>query len=174
MQGIQKLIVALRNYPKICDLHIQMQTILKANPNGIRQKLLFKSVSESWRISKSIILSTILGNTFFAIWPVYQAVFRKEKVLFLNVILPFIDYTTSSGYTITCIFHYAFAFWGIIGNLANDLSFQILICNHRSMVALLSNSLQQIGSLSNNGCWNDKYRKLYLRNILIAFQEADK
>lgn len=162
------------NYPKINGLYDQTANIFRANASGRRQELLNKSVTETWQISKIIIFSTVLGNAIFTLWPAYQVLYCHNKVLLLNVVLPFVDHTTISGYATTSIFHYGFGFCGIIGNLANDLVYHVLICSHRSMVDLLADSLNTLGCLCTDEMLADKDRKAYLRNILISFQEADK
>lgn len=108
------------------------------------------------------------------LWPFYQLVWLGEMELFLNVHIPGVDVTTVWGYVATCSVQYSFAFWGITGNLAYDLYVQILVCSHRSMVALMGDSLNQLDEYANHVECEAAHRKALLRNIIISFQDAEK
>lgn len=174
LQGIHKLSIGVRRYPQFQALFHTLVNIFQNNHTGSRQMLLLRTVTETWQVSKLIIGSTIVGILLYGLWPVYQLLWNGEKELFLNVVIPGVDYTSGWGYATTSVILISFAFWGITGNLAYDLYLQILVCSHRSMVALLGDSMDQLGQLARQSDCDAAYRKAFLRNILIAFQDAEK
>lgn len=189
--GVHKLSVSMRCYKDFMSPINMLYNIYACNPDSAgagmaerrgrrRQRLLCATSTETTRMTRIMIGSVVCGCTIFGVWPTYALAVRGEYELLMCVVCPGIDYTKARGWMATCAFHVAFAWYGVNGNLSFDLFVQVVVCSHRSLVALLGDSLQELGAMwaadEDCGCTaaEARRRRIFLRNILLAFRETGR
>lgn len=158
-------------FPRLIDV---IKHIYRANPVGPRQHILCQRVADTYRMLKFFSALTIFAIFMFVSNSVYELVLKSEKILVMNVLLPYVDHTTNTGFALTTVFHTIVAAFGISGNLAFDIYMQFMVCNQRTMIVLWKDALGELETMWQTNERNTViYRRAYLRNMLLAFQETD-
>lgn len=192
--GVHKLYVAMRHSASFAVPLDQLCAVYASNPNGRRQRLLGATVAEAWRWTWRLVTVTVVGTGLYALWPVYAFVWRGEREMLMCLVCPGIDYTSLGGWATMNVWQVAAAAYGVSGNLVFDLYVQVVVCGHRSLVALLADGLNELGVMwggtggrrrggrgvavgcerrTVGGAAEVRRRRAYLRNLLMSFQEAD-
>lgn len=142
-----------------------------------RQFILCEHMARTWRITRFLVASTVVAIVLFVCHPVYSLLVHGEMELIMNMVIPFVDHETVGGYAITMAVQCLSSVFGIAGNLCIDLFVQVSVCSECAMIALLDDSLRELGELwrcGGRGSSTRAFRRRYLRNILHSFRELDE
>lgn len=121
-----------------------------------------------------LVMTMVFSLTVFALYPTYGFFVLKEKVLVMNIILPFLDPSTTRGFYINSAHLLFVSFFGILGNIGIELINCIIINNLNVGVDIVSfacnklnSNLKAIKSYSVN-------LKRQFRNIFVQVQDLDR
>lgn len=173
-QGLKKLSLAVTRYKDFYAQFRWLESLYEVNNTGKRQQLLNSVVDENTFMAKCMVIVIALAICFYGCYPAYLFVFKGEKELIMNILVPGLNHETMSGYLITSGLHLIASFYGVSGTMAFDFFMQISICGYNSFNVLLEDSLNTLSMMWMHNKRSHKYRRAYLRNILIAFQDAER
>lgn len=145
-----------------------------ANQTGKRQQLLNTAVDRITFMAKVMIAVIAFAICFYGFYPAYLFVFKGEKELVMNILVPGVSHETLTGYLVTSGVHLVASFYGVSGTMTFDFFMQISICGYNSFNVLLEDSLNTLSTMWLQNKRSQRYRRAYLRNILIAFQDAER
>lgn len=173
-QGLKKLSLAVTRSKDFYAQYVWLESLYVANQTGKRQELLNAAVDDNTFMAKSMIAVIAFSIGFYGIYPAYLFVFKGEKELLMNILVPGVSHETMTGYLITTGLHLIASFYGVSGTMTFDFFMQISICGYCSFNILLEDSLNTLSTMWVQNKRSRKYRRAYLRNILIAFQDAER
>lgn len=174
MQGVKKLSLAVTRYKDFYAQFKWLESVYEANQTGNRQKLLDAVVDDNTFMAKFMIAVILFAVGFYGIYPAYLFLFMGEKELIMNILVPGVPHETMSGFLFTSGIHLGASFYGVSGTMAFDFFMQISICGYASFNVLLEDSLNSLSMMWLQNERSLSYRRFYLRNILIAFQDAER
>lgn len=119
-------------------------------------------------------MTIILAAFIFGVYPTYRFVFKGKRELIVNILLPGVDHETYTGFYVTSCYILGLSSIGIVGVTAFDMLMQFMIFGYTSFNALLEDSVKSLNVMLLENKHSIMYRRLYLRNILIAFQDAER
>lgn len=154
--------------------YLWLESLFLANQSGKRQQLLNTAVDDITFMAKFMIAVIAFAVCFYGVYPAYLFLFKGEKELIMNILVPGINHETMIGYLVTSGVHLVASFYGVSGTMTFDFFMQISICGYSAFIVLLEESLNTLSTMWLQNKRSLKYRRAYLRNILIAFQDAER
>lgn len=123
---------------------------------------------------KCTFIAVVFASCIYFAYPMYRIVFKGKRELVVNILLPGVDHETITGFCVTFCYLASIASLGIIGITAFDMLMQFMICGYISFNVMLEDSIKSLNSMLLKNKHSIKYHRLYLRNILIAFQDVER
>lgn len=169
-----KIRLVVTRHVDIFKTYLWLESNFLVNQTGRRQKLLDKNIEKTIFIMKSTFIAVVFATCFYGVYPMYVLVFKGKRELFINVVLPGVDHESIAGFYVTSFYLMVISGLGVAAVMAFDMFMLLIICGYTSFNVLLEDSVKSLNLMLLKNKHSLKYRHLYMRNILIAFQDTER
>lgn len=152
---------------KIIDIYKQNSDI-KAH-NRYRMCRRFTLYTE-YIFKIGMVLYTFSVFTYY-LYPIYVYVTEKRLLLIVDLYLPGVDESTTSGYAIYFCFHMILTSYAFLGSSCTDFLFTMIIVNVPFMANILSENIDELNEILRTGEYDPYHAKMKFRNILLIHKE---
>ena len=137
----------LTSHRQFYYLFVFAEEICVKNPKGRRADIIKKCYNDTMKVAKLALFIVILSLLIYLAHPFYTFIFKNERNLLLNVLVPGLDHTSLYGYILVSLLHILCSALLISGSVEFDFYFYILIQNYTMCIELLDHSLQELGEM---------------------------
>ena len=130
--------------------------------------------------SKRIVALTIrllacfsFAITILVAFPFYDYL-QGNRPLVIQVILPFLDFTSGVGYYVNILYELINAVLCICGFVSSDIWYMMMILIYRQCLEFVEQNCHDLGDLMERKIDSPMERKIYLRNIILQFHDLDQ
>lgn len=148
----------------------------RGNTEGRRSAVLHESALYTFFLIRNFSISFICAGLLFVLNPLYELIFNNNKILMVNIYLPFVNVKQSRGYLLTILYQIIISAYGIFGNMAYDMFLAMIVSNYQGIVSIWECQLQELVKVNRlkSTPKNRAYRKAFLRNVFIQLLDATR
>lgn len=168
-QGLTKMAAFLTHKKKIVANVYFMQHVYKMNTKPISDnyETLKKTANIVFVIHRIIVILFILTAMAFALTPVVIYLIEGGPLIpILPCFFPFIDETTTWGYTFTALFHLFLLYLSCVGLSGSDLTIISMALQGLALADVFDNSFRRLNEMIKVGSGTPTDVKFTLRNLV--------
>ncbi|KAH8417181.1 hypothetical protein KR222_005888, partial [Zaprionus bogoriensis] len=160
VHGMFKMLCCAAQAQKIREVQGNYESIYTEYElkGGEYTKCLHECINVFWKVTIAVVCFYILVGGGLIVYPFYHTLVYKEKMLIMQVLVPFIDHTTDRGYLLLTLLHSVCVIFASFGNFAGDMYLFLFITNVPLIKNIFKVKLKEFNEFAKR---RDQYDKMH-------------